>query len=818
MRGSKMKRPPRRRWTRYLLYALGLILLFVILVAAGISIFLRGSLSLTEGQVEVADLDAPVEVERDAEGIVTIRAENRLDVAFATGFVHAQERFFQMDLARRRAAGELAGLLGKAGLRRDRSIRPHGLRQVAQAVLAQAEVNERILVERYAAGARAGLDALRHAPFEYGLLGIDPEPWQAEDSYLVLLSMFLELEDENGGWEQAHGLLHNALSPELYRFLTPTSTSWDAPLLVDKVSMEEQPTEEPSVEEGLIEERLIEEQPLSLPTAETIDLRTHQGTPPPAAAPAEAAPIPGSNVWAIAGHRTRHGRAIVANDMHLGLSLPNIWFRASFSWRRGDHPEAFHQVTGATLPGLPAMVIGSNRHVAWGLANGRTDTSDVVFFLDGEVPIEERTEILEVRGQGAEELTVRSSPWGPVLDRDRQGRNYAVRWVAHYPEAVDLRFLAMETAVDVEEALAIGRHSGMPALSLVVGDADGRIGWTYTGQLPRRQGFGGHLPNRWDDEKSWDGWLEPAEVPRQVDPESGVLWAANNRLVDGAWLDRVGDGGYSFGARAQQIRDQLFTLETAEVDDMLAIQLDDRALYLEPWRHLLLDTLAETQTGAELGVQVKEWDGRAIPSSPAYRAVYRFRRDMLAKTLESFLDTIPALDDDFPAGGFRRQWQDTALRILQEKPEHLLAPEFETWDALLLTAAKAAHTAASVEALRNERGWRPVQIRHPLSRALPGVGRWLDIEPTRLPGGPEVPRLQLPRFGASQRMAVAPGKEEEAYFQMPGGQSGHPLSPFYRNLQDAWANGHPTPFLPGPAVTSLRLQPENRNPSDHPSG
>ena len=788
-----MKKATKPRWVRYLRATAATILLLLAVAFLGIAVFLRGSLPTLEGEISVAGLESPAEIERDLHGVVTIRAETRNDVAFATGFVHGQERLFQMDLARRQAAGELAELLGGVALRQDRAIRSHQLRGVARSALARADTAERILVERYAAGVRAGVEALRTLPFEYGLLGVDPAPWQPEDSYLVMLSMFLELDDEAGSWELAHGLLNDSLSPALYRFLTPHSTSWDAPLLAAEPAIEGPP------------------RPPSLLPASIVDLRSAAGTDPTTAELAGPEPIPGSNLWAVAGHRARDGQAIVANDMHLGLSLPNIWFRASFVWPRSGDPSSSHQVTGATLPGIPVMVIGSNRRVAWGLANSRIDTADVVFFNDGQDTVEVRTEVLKVRGRAEEELVVRTSSWGPVLGRDDQGRNHAVRWVAHHPEAVDLRFRAMETVADVDEALDIGRRSGMPALSLVVGDTEGRIGWTYTGQLPRRVGFTGRLPGPWSAEKRWDGWLEPSEVPRRVDPESGILWAANNRLVEGPWSERVGDGGYAFGARARQIRDRLLAVEQAEVEDMLAIQLDDRALYLEPWRDLLLESLDDSRAANDLRAPLEAWDGRALPSDPGYRAAYIFRKELLTKTLEPFLGLIEATGDDFPARGFERQWQDTALRILQQRPSHLLNPNYESWDALLTRALGAASRAAQPEALARDRGWRPVQIRHPLSRALPGAGRWLDIQPQRLPGGPEVPRLQMPRFGASQRMAVTPGKEDEGYFQMPGGQSGHPLSPHYRNLQEAWSDGEPAPFLPGSPVAELRLRPAPRS-------
>src|SRR5262245_10400028 len=205
----------------------------VIAAAAGLWLWtsLRGSLPLLEGELPLAGLSAPVRIERDALGVPLIRGSGRLDVARATGFVHAQERFFQMDLLRRSAAGELAEIIGPAALERDRQVRVHRFRSVAARVAAAAPPDSRALAEAYAEGVNAGLAALRRPPFEYLALRARPVPWRPEDSALVLLAMFLQLHDDEGLRERTLGVMHETLPPPLFDFLAPRGTEWDAPLV-----------------------------------------------------------------------------------------------------------------------------------------------------------------------------------------------------------------------------------------------------------------------------------------------------------------------------------------------------------------------------------------------------------------------------------------------------------------------------------------------------------------------------------------------------------------------------------------------------------
>ena len=367
----------------------------------------------------------------------------------------------------------------------------------------------------------------------------------------------------------------------------------------------------------------------------------------------------------------------------------------------------------------------------------------------------------------------------------------------------------------------MAQRGGIPAQNFVVADAEGRIGWTLIGMLPRRFGQDGLLPSSWaDGERGWNGWLEPEEYPRVVDPESGRIWTANNRVVGEAGLRLIGRGGCDLGARAGQIRDRLLSLERATVEDMLALQLDDRALFLERWRELLLRTLtpaalADRPERAELRQVVEQgWTGHASVDSAGYRMVRAFRSFLAEQVFGAITARLlEKADDRFYFLGAVNQWEGPLWRLVTERPQHLLDPRHANWDEQFLAAADAVSDhfveryGPGAGASEPGASATPCAWRHPISDALPRLSGWLDMEPRSLPGDANMPRVQSPGFGASERFVVSPGREEQGFFHMPGGQCGHPLSPFYRAGHEAWVAGEPTPFLPGPPVHRLTLRP-----------
>ncbi len=789
-----------------LLSALSVLLLLAAGAAGWFWLQLRGSLPVLAGERPLAGLSAPVKIERDALGTPTITAASRTDVARALGFLHAQDRFFQMDLLRRSAAGELAELFGKAAASADRRVRVHGFRRVAEQSVARLPAAQRALLDAYTTGVNAGLAALSRKPWEYFVVRTDPAPWRAEDSILVSHAMWLDLQDHRGDSELTLRALRQSLGEAGLEFLAPRGNSWDAPL------------------DGS-----------TFPAPPLPPLRLRRPDDAAALAPASTLPpsdprFPGSNSFAVAGEHTAAVAALLANDMHLDLRVPNIWYRAVLAWSGdGDGP---HRLVGVTLPGLPVLVAGSNGRIAWGFTNSYIDSSDVILVetdsgaqfqyrtTRGWVEIAERTETIKVRGEDDATVLVRSTEWGPIIGGPQDGRYYALRWSAHDPEATDLTLLELETAPDAAAAVAVAHRAGMPNQNLLVADSAGRIAWTVTGRIPQRHGYDGRVPVSWAyGDRHWAGWLAAAEVPVVLEPADGILWTANQRTVGGEAYEKLGDGGYDYGARAGQIRDDLRALTTsgrkAAPADLLAVALDDRALFLTRWKDLLLaaltdEAVAKKEKRAALRDAVRQWNGRADPSSAAYRLVRAFRQKATAAVLGPLLARAEAGYERFNRN--KLFTEDAVWQLLQERPVRLLNPAHATWDELLLATADAVLADVDKAGLKPADftwGRRNVlQMQHPLSGFLPAfLARQLDMPAEALPGDSNMPRVQGAGHGASERFIVSPGREGEGIFHMPGGQSGHPLSPYYRAGHAAWAKGEPTPFLPGPAVHSLTLKP-----------
>jgi penicillin amidase len=774
-------------------------------IAAALALWLvlRSSLPMLDGRASLPGLDAGVSIERDAAGVPTIVARSRNDLARGLGYVHGQDRYFQMDLLRRAAAGELSALLGPALLPIDRQLRVHRFRDVAHAVVAALDAHDRALLDAYVAGVNAGLGSLHSRPFEYWILRIRPNPWTAEDSILCIHAMFLQLQDADGHVQLQRGLLRATLPQAMWRFLEATAPEWDA-------AIDGTRSDEPRV-----------------PRAEEFDLRAREGLPALPPDPVlRRLSLVGSNNWAVAGSKTANGGAIVANDMHLGFRVPNIWYRARLV--QASSTDAM-DLTGVTLPGTPSAVAGSNGSIAWGFTNSYGEFATVVRLVavpndaaayqtnDGPQKLRYVEETIEIKGGPAEHLRVALTRWGPVVGQDWEGHPYALQWTAQDPDAINLNLLRLEHVQSVGDALRAAASFGIPGQNFIVADKAGHIGWTLAGRLPvHGPGTPGIPQISTDAAVGFSAWLAPSRQPQVIDPDAGILWSANARVLGGASAEMIGDDGMDRGARAAQIQSDLqrspqpFTPASS-----LAVQLDDRAVFLERWRALLAQVIARARSSgirdhdAAFAV-LNTWSGHAAPGDAAYRLVNLFRAQVEARVF--FMLVAPARQR---APDFRfvipSAFEGPLWRVLQQRPLHLLASRYADWDAFLLEAlaaseqlppacrALAACTWGSVNA---------VHVAHPLSRALPLLGRFLDM-PTVLVAGAhgDMPRIQGPDYGASERFSVSPGHEADGYFQMPGGQSGHPLSPFYRAGFDDWARALPTPFLPGPTTHSLVLTP-----------
>src|SRR5687767_10903939 len=352
-----------------------LMTVLVVGLAAGVALWarheLRASLPILDGSHRLAGLSAPVTVTRDGLGIPTIEGRTREDVARGTGFLHAQDRFFQMDLTRRRAAGELAALVGRRALRADRLIRTHRFRAQAVTALSLLAPRDRAILDAYTAGVNGGLAAMSGPPFEYLLLRQEPEPWRAEDTLLVVLAMFIRLQDDDGTYESVLATMHDILPPQMFDFMASPGTEWDAPIAGERFQVP--PVPGPDVynlrsrREGKRSITLARRRPSS--PAEASD---------PLGFGISRSEATGSNNWAVSGRLTPDGAPLIANDMHLDVRVPNTWYRAQLQWPDSATPGRVHRLVGVTLPGSPAVVVGSNTFIAWGFTNTYADWSDLV--------------------------------------------------------------------------------------------------------------------------------------------------------------------------------------------------------------------------------------------------------------------------------------------------------------------------------------------------------------------------------------------------------------------------------------------------------
>ncbi|MGH8029470.1 MAG: penicillin acylase family protein, partial [Arenimonas sp.] len=690
-----------------LLSRLALVLIALALVAIVAAWWtLRSSLPALDGDLAVPGLSAPVRIERDALGTVTIDAANEADAARALGWVHGQERFFEMDLLRRSAAGELSELFGAIAIERDKALRIHRMRARVDESLAKVAGARMPVLQAYADGVNAGRQALATRPWPYLLLRAEPEDWRPSDSLLAGYAMFFDLQDESNSRELALWKIRNAVPPALYTLLAADGTQWDAPLIGEPRGN------------------------IALPTAAQLDLRKLP-TPEREGDVAEAEPAaPGSNNFAVAGSLTADNRAIVADDMHLGLRAPNLWFRARMRYADAHATGGRVDVSGVNLPGIPAIVVGSNTHVAWGFTNSYGDWADWIRVPDCNPACTHTvTETIKVKGGKSVTLAVELYGWNesPVTARDIDGRKLALAWVAHMPGALDLNLADLARARDVEDALRIGQGSGMPQQNLVVGDAAGHIGWTITGHRPVRvagcdpmapvDGDAGAFAVRASEATPVDRTLSPAPLPGGegnlvaaaqrteclafarydsypapllASPVVDRLWTANARVLDGDPLMREGDAGYANGARAKQIRDDLLAKTRFTEADLLAIQVDDRAVFLERWWKLLRERAQATGAAApwtKIASATATWEGRAAPGSTSYRIVRAWRLAVLERIKTGL--TAPAaakLGEEFVMPDLP-QIEGVGWELVTQRPAHLLPRKYGSWDALFDDAA-----------------------------------------------------------------------------------------------------------------------------------
>lgn len=777
-----------------------------ILAVARLQSHLNKSLPELSGRIQTKAIPGgeSVRIETDDHGVPRIIGNLENNIAFGLGFVHGRDRFFQMDLARRFAAGELAELLGGGVsiIESDRNVRRHRFRALCQKVVIGLVESDRLLLANYTAGVNLALQSLRTKPWEYSLLKSKPRPWQPEDCMLVSHSIYLFLEGGDLGFHQANGIIHEVLPREMAEFLTPRGGPWDAP----------------------IEGKAFESPPIPSPEVMNLrDLPTNYADESKETWNRLETKALGSNAWAVSGHKAHKGKpgpALLADDMHLGLGLPPTWYKVSIVNNGGtvDKPTEIH---GVSLPGGPAIVAGSNGKIAWGLTSAQGDWGDLLTLeLDPSNPrryqtpegwreLESFTEVIRVKGRADESITIDWTIWGPVVDEDLSGRPRVWRWVAQESEGINLQINEIAKCNNVAEALAIAPTCGLPHVNFLVADDVGNIGWTIMGRIPRRNGIGTvdeRLPMpAANPESQWNGYLSSEEYPSIINPPEGLIWSANHRMVTGEKLHKIGQGRYDRGVRASRIRDLLRQATEYNEKTMLAIQMDHEALLLQRWRDLIVSELTDTTANINnrwlMRRLLSGWNGKALAESTAYPLLNECRLRITLEVMKPLVEPIRQAEKHRARPQFHLRsisLETSVWSILDSRPLHLLSSRYNSWSELILSCIDQTILTANKN---NWPSWGDVnrlRLSHPFANKMKWLSPWLSADEIKASGSlTDMPGIQSPAFGASQRMAVFPGREKNGIMQLPGGQSGHPSSPFFLDHLHDWKNSGHTPLAAG---------------------
>lgn len=765
-----------------------LLLLVVVLGLAGTAV-VYGVLSLSlpalDGKGHSEAINEPVIISRDVLGQAVIKAQSHNDAAYGLGYAHGQDRFFQMDLLRRNAAGELSEIFGKAALALDKKMRFHQLRKRSQVILKNLPESDKQLLKSYAQGVNEGLAQIGYSSFEYLLTGAQQRPWQSEDSLLIIFSMYLDLQSATFERDQALIQIEQQYGKHMLKFLT-----------------------QPSQYQAALDGSQLAPYSADIPKLPILKQQTQQSSTPAMYAfnSFAASQERGSNNWAVTGALTTTGAAMLSDDMHLAMAVPVIWYKAQLNY---VHNNVKTQVTGVSLPGAPAIVVGTNNHIAWGFTNGYIDTADWVA-LTSNNKTWQVDEQIALPNNEAETYTLTLSEYGPV--KYINGQAYALSWAAHQSYAVNMQLLQLEQATEVDDALAIASDVGIPVQNLIVVDSQGSAAWKLMGGIPGRK-----TPSELSV-KSTDYsplWLQnEAQRPVVKNPVSGRIWTANSRVVSAQDNERFGNGGYSLGARATQVRDRLFEKQKFVEDDFYQLQLDNQARFLIPWHALLLKQLkADEGNNAAYISAVENWQQCACASSVGYTLVKHYRDEVINITFSTLQQSLS--EKNGTLSYVRRDLEPAVWQLINAQPSSWLNPQFSTWEQQLQGAFSQTIAKLSTQYGNNIQGWQwgkvnELVIEHPFAKQIPILARFLNMPKTPGFGDSYMPAVQGRSFGASQRFIVQPGHLENAILTVPGGQSGHPLSNFYRAGFSQYINAENTPLLPQALVHQIIISPKGK--------
>ena len=787
----------------------GLLLLCVAIAAAGaygalivwMHHTMRTTLPVVDGSLSLSGLSAPVVVRRDEHGVPHIEAATLDDLLLAQGYVTAQERMWQMDMLRRNAAGDLAAILGPVALDHDRMQRVLQMRNVADRIYRSLSANQQHRYQAYARGVNLYLKQnADRLPVEFRLLHYRPRPWRAEDCVLVGVNMVQMLDahwDVKLARERIAADLHDArLESDLY----PVGSWRDQPPTRKVAAMNAPVPVPPLTDDTMNQSRNVDAglpaSVAALPSADTL-LHLRRTLHPSGCANC----ADGSNNWVIAGKHTATGKPLLSNDMHLDLTVPNIWLMAELK-APGLH------VGGVTLPGVPLVIAGHNDHIAWGFTALYADVQDLyVEQLDGKgyyraadgswQPLAHVRETIPVRFGRTVRMDVLLTAHGPLLNpvvrTHRQA--LALRWTLYDPALAAIPIYSIDTAANWQQFSMAAEAWCWPTQNVVYADDQGHIGYHAIGKVPLRPGGLQALPII-DTNHEWHGYIPYDQMPNAFDPPSGLLATANARVTPDdtqfpltlEWADPY---------RIERIYQDLSGRNGLTRADMIAVETDVYSGVDLELAHRFADAIehskpvdARLRQAAEL---LRGWDGRLTRDSAAASLVEWARKAFWPLILKPKLGRDASLYE-WSESNFAEE--EILMHGGDEARSPWLPPNYRDWNALLTDAVRKGmeqgRATGDLSAWRYGR-WHVVDLEHPLLGPLlgwlPGVGAWAGTGAWPQSGDTTTIKQVGRAFGPSQRFTMDWSDPDASTENIVLGESADPLSPWFRDQWLSWYGG-----------------------------
>jgi penicillin amidase len=740
----------------------------------------RACLPQLEETVRLSGLAGRVKVLRDGHGVPHIRAQSLEDLLFAQGYVTAQDRLWQMDLSRRLAQGELAEIFGEPALKIDIENRTLGLRQACDRAVSELDPDSKRRLASYARGVNAFISTHQNRlPIEFLILRYQPRPWREVDSFAVAINMAKML---NTSWHKdlMRERIRAKVPPELYADLFPDHSPLDHPV----AELLRGPGRHPGA-----------------PLAHMVPADLDPVLAALLAVPQSQSQGLGSNNWVVSGSHTATGKPLLANDPHLGHSVPSIWYMIHLKAPGVD-------VIGVSLPGLPAVIIGHNQRIAWGVTNTGPDVQDLYvetfnpraptqYLHNGQwVDEQVREEVVKVRSQADHRLKVRVTRHGPIVSKEGH-RNLALEWTALQPHALSFPFWEIDSAQNWQEFVTALRGFSGPMQNFVYADVDGNIGYYAAAWVPiRRQGDGTVPVDGSVDDYDWTGYIPFEDLPHAFNPASGMIATANGRVVPDGYpylITRSWESPY----RTARIYQLLEAGGKFAVPDMLRIQSDIHDLYYEWLAKRVVSASAEhppegPDVEFALGV-LKSWDGEARADSPAPLMCRMTNRALYDQILK------PKLGDDL--SGYSWSMSPVFIQnVIEHRWSRWLPPGDSDFNMTLTKSLEeGVRQIPSLVGSADYAAWRrgdtiPLTFHHPLD-SVPLLGRLLDVGPFPQAGTQTTVKQTTPSVGPSMRMVVDFGNLDNSVQNITLGESGQILSPYYRDQFEAWYHGSSFPML-----------------------